>query len=622
MVKGQAALAIGTLLVVVILLFAMTSAWYTNVSRTSTLTFHAESWGFDPSNITVGAAAITSAPGTSGVVPITVDNSGSEDAVKIYVTVSKASMGALANRVYFYADTSAVSGGETVSRVYVGSLAENAYGYDILPGGTLTLGDDYCSDVPIKWKWVYDLEGYYFRGTVHGNTATVDEYIRPVEYDLDSATFERTNGVMTGAPVTIGGDTLAEFLADISAVDGYTGTVRTANAVTVGGSRYYPVEVDAETGVGVWIYLCSYAEIEQAISYDSSIAANAEFTANITISAVNVPSDVRTVATVAELNAALADPDIDVVKLTGDLSVTSSIQVGSSVDKTIDLNGNTMTYTGSETEYSLISAAEGSKLTIMGGELAGNGELSGTAGTVDTVAISAVGADVTVSGVTVSGFDSAVCINDDDGTGRDSEISLISCDIDADNIGVCVNGNGASSDAHTRLVVEQSTISGTRYAGISCSSSVNAYGIDIAALDSDISGYYTSIYIPARGSNAMLKDSTLSGYTGLVVKGGLVYVYNCTVNGTGAYNAAAESVGGWTDTGDGIYVEAVFDCNASVNVIGGSVNSTYAYAIELFGKDGAGAGEITVTGGTRSGGAGATHTNGKGTFTVNGVAVS
>ena len=382
------------------------------------------------------------------------------------------------------------------------------------------------------------------------------------------------------------------------------------------------MEVDAETGVGVWIYLCSYTEIEQAITYDTSLGENTEFTANITVAAVSVPSDVRTVATVAELNAALADPDIDVVKLTGDLSAGTTIDVGASVDKTIDLNGNTVTYTGDETEYAMISAAEGSKLTIMGGELAGNGNFGANAGTMEAVAVQAVGSDVTLSGVTVSDFDSAVYVKDHEGTGRDSEVRLTNCNVYADKIGVYVKGNGAVSDCHSRLVVEGCTINGDKYAGISCNGSDPVYGVDIAVFDSNISGYYTSLYIPARGSNVILKDSTLSGYTGLVVKGGTVYVYNCDVTGIGAHAAAADSGGGFTDTGDGIYVEAVYNWNASVNVIGGSVNSTYAYAVELFGKDGAGAGEITVTGGTRAGGSGETHTNGKGTFTVNGAAVT
>ncbi len=620
MVRGQAALAIGTLLVVVILLFAMTSAWYTNVSRTSTLTFHAESWGFDPSNLTVGTGAIAAAPGKSGVVPISVDNSDSTDPVKIYVTVSKTPMGALANRVYFFADTSEIINGESVSRVYVGSRTEDAYAYEILPGATLTLADGFSSDVPIRWKWVYDMQGYYFRGTVHGNTATADEYLRPIEYDLDKATFERTNGVMTGALLTVDGDTVADFLADVTAHDGYSEVVRTASAVTVGGSEYYPVEVD-ENGVGVWIYLCSYTEIEQAITYDSGLGSNAEFTANVTVAAVSVPSETRTVSTAAELTTALADPDIDVVKLSGDLTVASPISLGSAFEKTLDLGSNTITYAGAETEYSFIAAGEGSRLTVMNGEIVGNGNGSGAGGTVDSVAVSSVGASVTMSGVTASGFDTAVLIADEEGvTGADSEVRITNCTFNMANLGIFIKGNGDSSSARTRLIIDGSTVVGASYAGISGQGADGLWGTDIAINNSTVSGYWTSVYLPARNTNAYIKGSTLTGYTGLVVKGGTVYVDNCTVTGNGGH-AAAGSGGGWTDTGDGVYVEAVYNWNASVNVIGGTVNSTYGHALELFGKDGAGSGGIVSSGATLSGGAGASHWNGKGTFTVNGTPV-
>ena len=623
MVRGQAALAVGTLLVVVILLFAMTSAWYTNVSRTSTLTFHAESWGFDPSKITVDTTAeIAAAPGRSGTVPITVDNSIYADPVKIYVTVNKTPMtAAMQSRIYFFADTSAVKNGENVSRVYVGSRTEDAYPYEILPGGTLTLSDDaFSNDVPIMWKWVYDLEGYYFRGTVNGNTATADEYLRPIEYDLDKATFERTNGVMTGALLTVDGDTVADFLADVTAHDGYSGSVDTDDAVTVGGSKYYPVEVD-ENGVGVWIYLLSYTEIEQAITYDSGLTSGDTFSANIVLSAVSVPSETRTVATTEELTTALADPDIDVVKLSGNLSIGAPIVLGSTVDKTLDLDGKTVTYNGAETEYSFITASEGSSVTVINGNIVGNGNGSGVGGTVDSVAVSAVGSHVTMSGVNVSGFDTALMIADEEGTGVDSEVRITRCTLNMKNLAIFIKGNGEASASHNRLIIENSTINGESYAGISGQGANGLWGTDIAINGSKISGYWTSIYLPARDTNAIIANSTLTGITGFVAKGGTVYMQNCTVTGTGAHVAAAESGGGWTDTGDGVYVEAVYNWNVYVNVDGGTVSSTNGHALELFGKDGAGAGSLVSSGSTLAGVAGNAHWNGKGTFTVNGSPV-
>ena len=160
--RKQFMLAIGTLVVVAVLLFAMTSAWYTNVSKVSGLKFKTESWGFDADKIVISAESISAAPGSSGIVQINIDNSEKNDKVKIYVTVSKKLMDyEMQKRIFFYADTSEVINGETVSKVYVGSTDDNYYEYTILPGQQLILSDDYHNDVPIKWQWVYDMEGYY-----------------------------------------------------------------------------------------------------------------------------------------------------------------------------------------------------------------------------------------------------------------------------------------------------------------------------------------------------------------------------------------------------------------------------------------------------------------------------
>ncbi len=621
-VRSQALLAGGTLLVVVILIFAMTAAWYTNVSRTSTLTFKAESWGFDPDNITVGTAAIGAAPGRSGIVPIEIDNSKSADPVKIYVNVSKSEMSEeLKRRIFFYADTSEEISGEMVSRVYVGALRDGAYAYDILPGQKLVMSDDFCSDVPLKWRWVYDMEGYYFRGTVNNVSATAEEYIRPVEYDLDRATFEKTNGVPTGAPVTIYGKSVAEFLDDVSSRDGYEGRVDASDARVIGSSSYYPVKVD-ENGSGIWLYLCSYAEIDQGISYDTNLGENTEFEAKITVTAVSVPSEVKNVSSAAELASALNDPEVNSVKLSSDIEIPSAVTLAAGADTTLDLGGNRITYTGGETEYSMIVASEGSKLNVIGGEIAGNGNSSGVGGTVDSIAVESVGAEVSLSGVTVSGFDTAVCVSDNDGTGADSILRLTDCELDMQNLGVFIKGNGSASEAHTTVIIDNCKINGETYAGISGQGATDLWGVDLVVRNSEISGYYTSVYLPARDTGAYIKDSTLSGITGIVVKGGTVIIDGCSVTGNGAHVAAAASGGGWTDTGDGVYVEAVYNWNADVTVKNSTVNSTYAYAVELFGKAGSGSGRIALEGGSYAGGAGGANWNSIGTFTVKGCTFS
>ena len=309
------------------------------------------------------------------------------------------------------------------------------------------------------------------------------------------------------------------------------------------------------------------------------------------------------------------------MKLSSNLSIGAPIVLGSTVDKTLDLDGKTVTYNGAETEYSFITAGEGSSVTVINGNIVGNNNGSGVGGTVDSVAVSAVGSHVTMSGVNVSGFDTALMIADEEGTGADSEVRITGCTLNMKNLAIFIKGNGEESASHTRLIIEKTTVNGESYAGISGQGANGLWGTDIAINGSTISGYWTSIYLPARDTNAIIANSALTGITGFVAKGGTVNMQNCTVTGTGEHVAAADSGGGWTDTGDGVYVEAVYNWNVSVNIVGGSVKSTYGHALELFGKDGAGAGSLVSSGSTLAGGEGNAHWNGKGTFTVNGSPV-
>ena len=82
----QAGLAVFTIGVTVILLFAMTTAWYTNVVQTSGLTFEAEAWGFE-GKVVVTNEVIKAAPGDSGVVEMSITNN-SDQISELTVNVS------------------------------------------------------------------------------------------------------------------------------------------------------------------------------------------------------------------------------------------------------------------------------------------------------------------------------------------------------------------------------------------------------------------------------------------------------------------------------------------------------------------------------------------------------
>ena len=65
-VRMQALTALASIALIMVLVFAMTAAWYTNVAKTGDLTFEAEAWGYDADKIHIGDVAIPVAPGSSG----------------------------------------------------------------------------------------------------------------------------------------------------------------------------------------------------------------------------------------------------------------------------------------------------------------------------------------------------------------------------------------------------------------------------------------------------------------------------------------------------------------------------------------------------------------------------
>lgn len=605
-VYKQALLAGLIILLTVILLFAMTTAWYTNIAQTSGLMFEAAAWGFS-GEIEVSEQPIQAAPGDDGNVYLTLEND-SESLVDVSVYVDKTQMGAdMQKRLYFYVDASTVSNGETVDRVYLSK--GSGYDYTVMGLGNLTLTESYHNDAQIKWEWVYDVLGYYVLGSLQvqgeyttlaeaypNSTVTVQEYLRPVEYHYDDTltTFETDKDNLYGDVATIDGvTTVAEFLAQITANDGYAGTVDARIRTSDG---YWPVAVDS-TGYGVWLYLCDYSEIEQAIIWDTAqgtaAATNenpATFKAILNISAQKSDVETTVVSTTAQLLQALQSTDgstNSMVQLASNITLDYA-EIPSGKKLVLDLNGYTVSSTTDAA--AMISAGEGSALTVL------NGKVQGTGG--ESVAINATGAEVTLSGVTASNVGRLVEVTDQDGSGTDSKVRILNCTVNSTDCVVYVAGNGAKSDGATQVVVEQSTIYGD-YAGILCNGSSNNCGTDISVIDSDVSGYWTGIYHPQKDSTLTISGSTISGYTGLALKGGYITIRKSVITGTGARQNPIYGGSGWSDTGDGVYVEANYDWNTVVEIHDSTVTSTYGYAVQKFMPDAANA-SITVYSGTFS----------------------
>jgi len=168
------------------------------------------------------------------------------------------------------------------------------------------------------------------------------------------------------------------------------------------------------------------------------------------------------------------------------------------------------------------------------------------------------------------------------------------------------------------VIIQDSTLT-AGYIGISGQGNDDRYGTELVVLNSEIEGYYTALYHPQRESKAFISGSELSGITGVVVKGGVVTIEDSKVTGTGPYAVAAAAGSGFVDTGDGVYVEAVYGSTATVILKGeNEIISENAYAVDLFGQKDKGPGKMMIYGGSHTGAKGSAFWNGIGIFEIYG----
>lgn len=585
----QAMFALAALATLGVLLYSLTTAWYTNVAETTELVFETESWGFEGQVKTV-ETALQLAPGQNACAELSITNEG-EQINQITVTVDKSSMPEeLQKRIYFYVPATVKQHDETVNRVYLSNYG--GYSYRVMPKSTLLLTADSAADAPVRCEWVYDLLGYYVFGTLdasnklitaeqikEGNRTDVAApvYIRPVEYDYDKAIFQDDK------LLTVGEDKVEHFVQALLAADGY----KNADTTTKVGD-YYAVNTTGTSGTeqtGLWLYLCTQPEIETATKLDTRIgkyrylleqkneqgnaiplteAQTKEYEdvatlldgakATIQIAGQNLRMDVTDVTTAESLTAELNQGKS--VRLAGDMTLAGAVVIPADKDVVIDLNGKKLTT--NLAEKPVLEGTPGSSITVLNGTIDG--------GDRDT-AVQLVGSSAAFSGVTVRGG-----LHIDDGDEQNTEkltsvVRLSNCTLQTTGDkkpGITVLGNGISASSRTVLLVEKSTIE-SDYVGIVGSGAVEKSGTDIQLMGSTVKGARAGIYHPQQDSRLLLQDSTVEGMTGIAIKGGTVTIRNCIVNGTAedGFVPKEEQVkasrNGWLDTGAGVYVEANYD---------------------------------------------------------------
>lgn len=576
----QALFALAALATLGVLLYSLTTAWYTNVAETTELVFETESWGFE-GQVKALDTGLLLAPGQSACAALSVTNDG-EQINQITVTVDKSAMPEeLQKRIYFYVPAAAKESDKTADRVYLSTYG--GYSYRVMPKSTLLLTADSAADAPVRCEWVYDVLGYYVYGTLDtkGQLITGREgveapvYIRPVEYDYDKAIFQDDK------LLTVGEDNVEEFVKALLAADGY----KNADTTTKVGD-YYAVNTTGTSGTeqtGLWLYLCTQTEIDAATELDTCIGTyrylleqkdeqgNAiplteeqEYKdvaalldgakATIQIAGQNLRTSIADVTAAESLTAALKRGES--VRLAGDMTLEEAVTIPADKDVIIDLNGKQLTT--AVVGQPVLESAPGSSITVLNGTIDG--------GSRDT-AVQLVGSSAAFSGVTIQGRLLIDDKNESNENGTVSVVRLSNCTLKTvgdEQVGVHVFGNGAASSSRTVLLVEDCTIEST-FAGILGNGSDDCYGTDIQVLNSTVKGKYAGIYQPQRGSRLLVQNSTVEGMTGIAVKGGTVTIRNCIVNGTAenGFVPTEEQVkasrNGWLDTGAGVYVEANYD---------------------------------------------------------------
>lgn len=588
----QAGLALTTIVLTIVIVFSMTSAWYTNVVQTSGMVFQAEPWGFD-GEIVVAQEAVEAAPGDEGAIHLEVENT-SQSMTAVSVSVSKARIEEtdMRKRLYFYVDTQMTREGELMERVYLNS--QDSYTYTLFSEGKLILTDELHNDAQLKWQWVYDVLGYYVLGNWDAQTQYFSEleYLRPVEYNFDEATttFRSEEGQTTLELATVDGEmTTEEYLVELSKTDGYEGTIDPEKVV---GKGYYPVDVD-ETGYGVYVYLCSFAEIEMATQYDTGLAqAAAEGTGKsyeiqLVVSAQQNDEDALNVGTLDALNKAIELNSGNVLQLTDDITIPSNapLVIPEGTQIMVDLNGYTIR---SESAQNAIETKPGSSLTLVNGSIIGPGNSQG-------YGVYAVGSEVVLNDIDLSSFRYGLYIGDsNDNNEQDSKVRIVGSRMDAGLCTVFISGNGYGSRQQTQLVVEDSVLTGSNIviSGNGTTSGNGRWGTDIQILNSKVQSNGTDagagIFQPQKDSTLTIYNSIISGPTGIALKGGSAEIVDSEITGHGPQLLTPEFANsGYADTGDAIYIETNYGYGISLVIRGDKtvLTSDHNHSIRVFEED-------------------------------------
>lgn len=569
----QASMAIIAIVVCIVLCFALTVAWYSNVLHTSDLAFKAKDWDFKfEGDITIGNDGILASPGESGIIPLSVENvSGDGNAtgtktnvetIGVKVNIDKTDLSFLAPRIYFYVDEQKTMNDEVVDRQYI--TLSQAYTYTIYPGQKLEISEEYSNQPELKWEWVYDVLGYY----VYMEDNKIIEYIKPIEYDTDLAIYN-TKGEL----LSVGGVDVDTFITEkYLLTDGFVGPEFNEK------TKEYTLEKENglyKVSENIYIQLCTYEQIQANNTLDTALAdpKNVDtkgYPARLVLTGQKANEKTVSVASTSDFIENI-NKGYDVLEVEGNITLTQDLVVEEGTNVMIDLNGYTLF------QESTITANEGSTIGFMNGTIQGNKDSN------DQVFINSISAQVNLDNVILTDFYSGIEVQDKD-CASDSYIYISNSEITTKNSGIWVRGNGDKSARKTTLVIDNCDLISSEFVPVGTNGSLNMSGIEILVENSNLIGLETAIYHPSTNSNLTIINSTLEGKTGLVIKAGHVVIEDSTIRGTGDYEEPQFLVSGFSTPGDGIYIEDNYvtqngyECTLTINgektnVIGSKANT-------------------------------------------------
>jgi hypothetical protein len=242
-----------------------------------------------------------------------------------------------------------------------------------------------------------------------------------------------------------------------------------------------------------------------------------------------------------------------------------------------------------DTEKKIFELGSEAKVTVLNGTITGDKE--------KTIAFHSIGGQVTLNEVNISNVYEAFEVNDHktkNQSGANSVIRITNSNLDTEDITVFISGDGTASERKTVLLVQDSVLNSKGYIAImgnGTATNPGRWGTDIQILNSTVSGYYSGIYQPQMQSELTISGSTVTGMTGIAIKGGNLSILDSTVSGTGVdadvLDPEVEGVAtsGYLDTGDGLYIESDYNYPISVQISGDTVithTATTARAVRVF----------------------------------------